>query len=69
MSASALDIATNPEAMKILIYNEILIRPHMFDFILPPINDMDSPILFPEPEAKLNTNQLLPIDEHTDIQT
>ena len=55
--------------MEILIYNEILTPLHMFDFILPPINDTDPPIMFSEPEAKLNTNQLLPADEATDIQT
>ena len=55
--------------MEILIYNEILKPPHMFDFILPPINNTDPHILFPEPEAKLDTNQLLPEDEPTDIQT
>ena len=39
----------------------------MFHFILPPINDTDPPILFPEPETKLNTNQPLLADEPTDI--
>ena len=55
--------------MEVLIYNEILTPPHMFDFSLPPINDTGLPILFPEPEAKLNTNQLPPKDEPTDMQT
>ena len=55
--------------MEVLIYNEKLTPLHMFDFILPPINDTDYPIMFPEPEVKLNTNQLLPADEATDIQT
>ena len=35
----------------------------MFDLTLPPINDMDPPILFPESESKLNNNQLSPTDE------
>ena len=40
----------------------------MFDLILPPINDTDPPILFPEPDTKLNTNQFLPADKPTYIQ-
>ena len=55
--------------MEILIYNEILTPLHMFDFILPPIKDTDPHTMFPEPEAKLNTNQLIPADKPTDIHT
>ena len=49
--------------MGVLLSNEILTPLHMFDLTLPPINDMDPPILFPESEAKLNNNQLSPTDE------
>ena len=53
--------------MELLTSNEILTPPHMFDLPLPPINDIDPPILFPEPKSKLNTNQFSPEDESADI--
>ena len=55
--------------MEVLIYNEILTPPHMFDLPLTLINDTDPPIFFSESEAKLNINQLPPIDKPTDIHT
>ena len=39
----------------------------MSNLPLSPINDTYPPVLLPEPEAKLNTNQLSPTDKPADI--
>ena len=63
----ALDIATDPKSIEVPIPDVILTHPHMSDPPLPPLNDTDHLILLPEPEAKINTPPLPPVDKPADI--
>ena len=56
ITSSALDITPYPEAIKLLISDEILTPPPTPDFIILPINDTYPPVLLPELEVKINTN-------------
>ena len=64
---STLDITTNPESVELLIPNEILTQPPMFDPPLLPTNDIDTHIVLSEPESKIDSPPLPPADELADI--